>query len=120
MVKPVTDHPLTNASLDGDGQLSRRFSAGNARGSSPFPRSIFIVLFGLLIFRANLANAAVPVITSPSSANGNKGQFFSFQVTATNGPTLFSATNLLIVGLTINSNTGLISGTPPNGGVFNP
>src|SRR5438105_4279780 len=81
MVKLGMDHPMTNASQDGGGLLSRRFSAGSALVSSPYTRSVFVVLFGLSIFLANPVNAAVPVITSGSSANGNKGQFFSFQVT---------------------------------------
>jgi hypothetical protein len=51
-----------------------------------------------------------PVITSATSATGQSGSAFSYQVTATNSPTGFNATGLP-VGLSINSETGLISGT---------
>ncbi|HYG73908.1 MAG TPA: putative Ig domain-containing protein, partial [Planctomycetota bacterium] len=52
-----------------------------------------------------------PVITSSTSVFGSLGQPFSYQITATNGPTSFNAINLP-PGLSINTVTGLISGTP--------
>ena len=53
----------------------------------------------------------VPAITSSPSASGQTGQPFSYQITATNSPTSYSATGLP-AGLSINTGTGLISGTP--------
>lgn len=58
-----------------------------------------------------------PVITSPLTANGTNGVFFSYQITASSSPTSYSATGLPS-GLGINSSTGLISGTPLVGGSF--
>ena len=52
-----------------------------------------------------------PVITSPSSAQGTNGVAFSYQITANNNPTSFGASNLP-AGLSVNTNSGLISGTP--------
>lgn len=52
-----------------------------------------------------------PVITSASSAVGTDGVPFSYQITATNNPTSFSATGLP-ANLTFSTSTGLISGTP--------
>ncbi len=52
-----------------------------------------------------------PVITSATTANGTQGSAFSYQITATNSPTSFGAAGLP-AGLTVNSATGLISGTP--------
>jgi len=54
---------------------------------------------------------AAPVITSPSSAQGTNGVAFSYQITANNNPTSFGASNLP-AGLSVNTNSGLISGTP--------
>jgi parallel beta-helix repeat protein len=56
-----------------------------------------------------------PVITSPATATGTVGVAFTYQITATNSPTSFSA-NSLPAGLSVNRNTGLISGTPTNAG----
>ena len=55
--------------------------------------------------------AAVPVITSASTASGTVGSAFSYQITATNTPSSYGATGLP-AGLSVNSGTGLISGTP--------
>ena len=62
-------------------------------------------------------NPAPPVITSPSSTTGTVGQAFTYQITATNSPTSFNATGLP-AGITVNTGTGLISGTPSAAGTF--
>src|SRR5205823_11437454 len=59
-------------------------------------------------------NPAKPVITSPLSATGQVGVAFSYTITATNSPTSYNATGLP-AGLTVNTSTGLISGTPAVG-----
>ena len=56
-------------------------------------------------------NTTAPVITSATTANGTVGTAFSYQITATNSPTSFGATGLP-AGLSVNTGTGLISGTP--------
>ena len=61
-------------------------------------------------------NPPVPVITSTGTATGTTGVAFSYQIAATNSPTSFNATGLP-TGLTINTGTGLISGTPSVVGV---
>jgi hypothetical protein len=59
------------------------------------------------------AQAGAPVITA-STATGTVGTAFSYQVQATNSPTLYTASNLP-PGLSISTGTGLISGTPAIG-----
>ena len=56
-------------------------------------------------------NPAAPAITSAGTASGRVGTVFSYTITASRSPTIFGATGLP-AGLTINSTTGLISGTP--------
>jgi hypothetical protein len=52
-----------------------------------------------------------PVISSALTASGIVNQPFSYQITASNTPTGFNATGLP-VGLSVNTATGLIDGTP--------
>ncbi len=59
--------------------------------------------------------AAAPVITSATTASGTQGSAFSYQITATNSPTSYAAAGLP-AGLTVNTATGLISGTPTAAG----
>ena len=56
-------------------------------------------------------NPLVPVITSAATATTTVGQSFSYTITANNTPTSLNATGLP-AGLTVNTATGLISGTP--------
>jgi fibronectin type 3 domain-containing protein len=55
--------------------------------------------------------AAPPAITSATTASGKVGSAFSYQITATNAPTSYGGTGLP-AGLSVNTGTGLISGTP--------
>ncbi len=56
-------------------------------------------------------------ITSPTALSGKVGASLSYQITATNAPTDFRATGLP-GGLTFNGSTGVVGGSPTEGGIF--
>ena len=60
-------------------------------------------------------NNPAPVITSATTASGTVGSSFSYQITAKNAPASYGAAGLP-AGLTVNTGTGLISGTPTAAG----
>jgi hypothetical protein len=95
------------------------FGAGNkfiapliANGKVYVGTTTGVGVFGLLPL------SAAPVITSRLTATGNTGKSFTYQITATNAPTTYSAAGLP-AGLILNSSSGLITGTPLTSGTTN-
>ena len=62
-------------------------------------------------------SSSTPVITSATSIAGTAGTALTYQIAARNSPTSFSALTLP-VGLTCDSTTGTISGTPTTAGTY--
>lgn len=67
---------------------------------------------------ASFGGASAPVITSPLTASGTVGTLFSYQIAASNTPTSYGAVGLP-AGLSINTSSGIISGTPTIAGTSN-
>jgi carbohydrate binding protein with CBM6 domain/putative Ig domain-containing protein len=57
------------------------------------------------------SNCSQPSITSSSTTSSPAGSSFSYQITASNGPITRYGASGLPIGLTINTSTGVISGT---------
>ncbi len=85
------------------GTSSVALSATNAAGT------------GSATLTLTVSALTAPAITSPLTANGKVGLPFSYTITATNSPTSFKATGLP-AGLSVNTATGVISGTPAAAG----
>jgi uncharacterized repeat protein (TIGR03803 family)/autotransporter-associated beta strand protein len=64
-----------------------------------------------------ILNPMAPAITSAATVSGTFGTAFSYQITATNNPASYAATNLP-TGLSLNATSGLISGTPTVTGTY--
>jgi hypothetical protein len=63
----------------------------------------------------SIADGAKPGITSDATASGTVGIAFNYAITASNSPTSYQASNLP-AGLSINTTTGVINGTPTTAG----
>ncbi|NRA40339.1 MAG: putative Ig domain-containing protein, partial [Planctomycetes bacterium] len=85
-----------------DGAFSVTISATNATGSDSETLIITISLPG------------VPVVTSASTATAEAGESFNYQITGSNNPTSYAASNLP-AGLTFNATSGIISGSLTTG-----
>ena len=59
-----------------------------------------------------------PVISSATSASATVGTAFNYQIVASGSPTSYAATGLTGTGLSINTTTGVISGTPSAAGTI--
>ncbi|MDX2080399.1 MAG: S8 family serine peptidase [Terrimicrobiaceae bacterium] len=89
----------------GGGTVDTGDNAADFTAASPGPRN-------------SSGSVVAPAITSPSLAGGTVGSSFSYQITASNGPTSYGATGLP-PGLSVNTASGLISGTPTTTGTYN-
>ena len=93
---------------DSIGIFTPVFTATNTLGTSP-PVSISITI----------TSQAAPIIAPGQSASGNTGMSFSYQIAASNAPASYSlASGSLPPGVTLNTTTGLLSGTPTSSGNF--
>lgn len=123
---PVSSYGVTGSlpgglTMDGSGQIS-----GTPTQSGDYPVTLTATNASgagslAVILRVN-ANAA-PVINSAATASatqGASGIVYSITTTGTNGPvTAYSVqSGSLPAGLTLNTSTGVVSGTPTASGVF--
>jgi hypothetical protein len=91
--------------------ISARSDSQPACSSRSFAVGIALVMISLLGGTGNAFAAPKPKITSPTTDSGTIGVAYSYQITADQAITTWGATPLP-AGLTVNTATGLISGTP--------
>lgn len=95
---------LVSGSPSTTGSSTVTLSAGNAGGVGTQVLTLVV-------------NPPAPVITSSATAAATVGQSFTYQITANNTPTSYGATGLP-AGLSVNTGTGQITGSPPAAGTF--
>ena len=89
-----------------DGSFTSAISASNGSGTG----------VASVLIEISPSAKAIPQITSAPNTSGEVGKDFKFQITASNNPKSFTA-NGLPAGLSINSQTGSITGKPQQTGV---
>ena len=102
-----TSTTFSDVGLTANTSYSYRLRAADAAGN--------LSSYSNVISASTAAAVAPPVITSVTTASGTVGSAFAYQITATNAPTGYGATGLP-AGLTVNTGTGVISGTPTSAG----
>jgi T5SS/PEP-CTERM-associated repeat protein len=114
---------LTNGFTPTVGQTFRIVTAGSISGAfssilepSQVGISVASDATGVTVTVTSVT-AGAPAISSATTSVARPGLPFSYQITASNNPTSFGATDLP-AGLTVDNNTGLISGTPTTTGAF--
>ena len=101
---------------------------GSGNGQFSLPFDVVVNAAGTRAYVADYGNnrvqvfdltaAPAPVISSPTSASATVGTAFSYQITASNSPTSYAATGLSGTGLSVNTATGAITGTPTAAGTI--
>jgi hypothetical protein len=86
------------------GTTNVSLTAANGNGTGPASTLVLTV------------DPLVPVISSGTIAQASVGTAFSYQIVASSSPTSYAETGTLPAGLTFNTTTGLLSGTPTTAG----
>ena len=103
----VSDNQLITGTATAIGTWSVQLTGNNSWGPGPVATMTLTV------------NAPpAPVISSGTTASGTVGTAFSYTIAASNNPASYSATGLP-AGLSLNSGSGVISGTVAAAGIFN-
>ncbi len=89
------------------GSFGVTISATNGAGTGSAPLTI-----------TSSVPSSVPSVTSATTASSTQNTPFSYQITATNSPSSFGVSGSLPSGVSVNTSTGLISGTPSVSGNF--
>src|SRR5437870_6150086 len=97
--------------------ISAQLNSRLACPTQSFALGIALAIVTLLCGADNAFAAPKPKITSPTSDNGTVGVAYSYQITADQTITTWGAAPLP-AGLSVNTITGLISGTPTTVGTY--
>ena len=94
-----------------------RFSAGTAATTITLATTAKRAFLDNIIVTKASSSVTAPVISSSLAQSGTVGSAFNYQITASGSPTSYGAA-VLPAGLTLNTATGAITGTPTGAGTF--
>jgi len=98
-------------------QLRFYYNNGGANTNATITGSRPKISLDNVLVTSTPASAGAPVITSATTDSAVAFQPYNYQITASNSPTSYAASNLP-TGLTVNTANGLISGSPTATGVY--
>ena len=115
---PVQTVTYTATSSDSYDSKFINFTGGTANSTVKIATTFKRAYIDNVVVASQAVYVAPPVISSQLTASGVVQTAFSYQIAASNSPTSYAATGLP-GGLSINTTTGLISGTPTTAGTSN-
>jgi hypothetical protein len=95
-----------------------RFPAGTAATTITLATTAKRAFLDNIIVTKASSSVTAPVISSSLAQSGTVGSAFNYQITASGSPTSFGATGLP-AGLSLDTTTGAITGTPTGAGSYN-
>jgi hypothetical protein len=95
-----------------------RFSAGSAATTITLATTAKRAFLDNIIVMKASSSVTAPVISSSLTQSGTVGSAFNYQITASGSPASYGAA-VLPTGLTLNTATGAITGTPTGAGTSN-
>jgi len=110
--------PLSSLGVEGSANITRFYLQNwNSAAVPTFHVDDIVLTTSQTTSVMDIIGTPAPVITSAGSATSAFGSPMTYTITALTGPTSFGA-NGLPAGLTINTSTGVISGTPATAGTY--
>jgi hypothetical protein len=120
-VMPLTSSPMAVVKVNGQVVEYFSLSVALAVGENTVSVEVTVPSGATKTYTVSVTREATPTIAAGQTATGTSGVAFSYQIVAGNSPTSYALSGgALPTGVTLNTSTGLLSGTPSVSGTFTP